>query len=466
MRSSSELQFVVLSSLAKDSDMMTRVSNDINTNFFTDSKYQYIFKLLMMYYTSYEKVPTLSEASVMATQYYQEPYGDLNDIQTTLTSLYTAPASDPKFVEDKITEFVKRSKFENILVKMVDRFNKSKDFDVEDTIDEINKTYEYTIRNLDVYNPGDYDSFLSAKTKALGSIQDPRIIRSCLDGLNRSLQYRGYKYGDLSVVVAAPGTGKTSFLVNEGITAAMQGYNVCHIFLGDMNEYSASLRYMSSLTKTSMSVFSDDPMAYQNMLVNHPTIKMFKPLDRVRFLVQPPGEMSTNQLVSAVKKIQNNSGIHFDMIIVDYADNLAEESLSSSYENGGKIYNKLKALAVTNHSVVITASQPKRQYFESEIIPFDGLAESSKKQHVVDMCITLGSPRRGCGLLTAFCAKLREGETGALIRIKADLSKCSITEISNDEYLSYRAELMDPNSAESNVNGIDDRKVNSIPSQE
>ena len=36
-------------------------------------------------------------------------------------------------------------------------------------------------------------------------------------------------------------TGKTMYLINEGVNAAKQGFDVLHVFIGDMKEYDGFL---------------------------------------------------------------------------------------------------------------------------------------------------------------------------------------------------------------------------------
>lgn len=446
VKTSAELQYTVLSSLVKDTSLMTLVVNDIKLNFFDDSKYQYIYKLLLMYFSKYNKVPSNHELLVMTTQYHQEPYGDLVDIQELVKSCYASPRADERFVIDSITDFIKRSKFEEILTKTIDNYQSKNEFNIEKVVEQIVDTYQFELTGIDLYNPNNVEDYKRSRVKALGNNDNPIIIKSSINGFNKALQYKGYKYGDLATIVAAPGVGKSTFMVQESVYSAIQGYNVLHIVLGDMSEYSIQNKMMSNATEIEVNRFTDDPELYGKVLMSDPKLKALNPLSRIRILAYAPGEKSVSQLVNIVKQVQESENMHFDVIVVDYADNLAEETVQM-YSSAGKIYDKLKALAQNNHSVVITASQPKIGYFEEEVIPFTGLAESSRKQHVVDICITIGKPRRDADIATFHCAKLREGNTGELLRLKLDMAKNRMTEITIDEYLNFRAELLDPNKA-------------------
>lgn len=197
---------------------------------------------------------------------------------------------------------------------------------------------------------------------------------------------------------------------------------------------------MSLATGIPTNEFAMTPENYGNILANHPVFSTMKLFDRVFTVKLEPGTVSTDKLKVMVDKLQTRYNIHFDMIIVDYADNLAAES-DQMYQSAGTIYNKLKSLAMKNKSVVLTASQPKTAYYSSEVIPFEGIAESSKKLHIVDITLTMGKVMRSAHIATMHIAKVREGETGDLVRLKLEMACQRVTEISEDEYMRIKSEL-------------------------
>lgn len=345
-KSSVELQSLVVSSLIKDSSLLTMISNDLNVGFFTDPKYQFIYKLLLMYNQKYDKSPTQHEFLVMIDSYYNEIYGDKSEIIDLVNVSYATPTADKHFVQDAVEEFIRLSKFEEILLGMVDSYNTNGTFDVESVIAKIDNTYSYQVQQINPMDPGSYSQYMDAKKDAIGDSNNPTIIKSSVQDLNHSLTYGGYKYGDLGMIVAAPGTGKTTFLINEAVSTSIQGYNVLLIYFGDMTEYSASTRLMSNITQIDMNEFVKDPMMYNKQLLGNPVLKTMNPLARIRIISYPPGETSSNQIRTIVNNCQKECNMHFDMIVVDYADNLAEES-DNIYKNGGIIYTKLKSLAQT-----------------------------------------------------------------------------------------------------------------------
>ena len=96
--------------------------------------------------------------------------------------------------------------------------------------------------------------------------------------------------------------------------------------------------------------------------------------------------------------------------------------------------------AVANKSVVFIVAQPKTTYWSNEIIPLEAAAESSKKQKIIDLMITMGKPSRSSSVGSIFIAKNRRGEVGNTFRVKIDGSTTKIEHISQEEYNFIKAE--------------------------
>jgi len=242
--------------------------------------------------------------------------------------------------------------------------------------------------------------------------------------------------------MAAPGKGKTSFLINEGASAARQGKTVLNIFLGDMLEYDGFVRYVSCISEKhqdSISFMEDEAQLQliQSLNTTHKNI-----LDRIDILAYPANKLTADQLFEIIYEIQKKKGLTYDMVIVDYADNLIPE-MDTSYESWGAVYNKLALFSRVNNSVVMVASQPSKGYFSEEMIPLEGAAESAKKTHVADVVLTLGLVTKTANVGSMYLAKVRRGRTGCFIRFKTKFEYCQIVEIKEDEYVATAQKFLD-----------------------
>lgn len=255
------------------------------------------------------------------------------------------------------------------------------------------------------------------------------------------VMHAGY-YGNYSIALDNEGhdgifvsnTGKTNLLVNEGAYAAQQGFEVLHIFLGDMLEYDGFLRYAANITGQDQNelikLTEQEVINLVNVYSSSDESSVFS---RISYKAFASAEITVDSLISYIINEEKSKNKNYDVIIIDYADNFALLT-NNSYNELGDVYDKLLYLARMNHSVVLTASQPKIGYWDQEIIPLEGAGDSSKKQRVIDMMMTFNKPYRSSSVGTIYLPKIRRGTTGNFARVRLDNRLCRITQISEDEY--------------------------------
>lgn len=228
-------------------------------------------------------------------------------------------------------------------------------------------------------------------------------------------------------------TGKTSYLVNEGAAAAMQGFHVLHVFLGDMIQYDGFVRYVSNISGELQNDVANMTDEAQAELVRQLNDTYNGVMNRIALLSYGSGEVTVDSLIENIRNEQKRTGVRFDDIIIDYADNFEKDD-TSLYTEGGRIYDRLALFGRTNGSVIMVASQPKIQYWKEEIIPLEGASESSKKQHIVDLLMTFNLVDRNSKIGTIFIPKVRRGISGRLVRVQTQWERCRIVEITEADY--------------------------------
>jgi hypothetical protein len=230
-------------------------------------------------------------------------------------------------------------------------------------------------------------------------------------------------------------SGKTTWLINQGISTAEQGFNVLHIFLGDMSRYDGLLRYASCLSGVpTAKLVKLDVDGLESFIKK---INMSGFLSRVSIGAYAAGELTASKLIEEILTAQKLLRTHFNLVIIDYDENLSKET-DSMYESGGEIYNKIGLFAVLNKSVVFIAAQPKPEFWDKEVIPLKGAAESSKKQKIIDLMMTIGKPRRGSSVGTLFIAKNRRGIDQKIVRLQMSGDNARVKAITGEEYAKLR----------------------------
>lgn len=284
----------------------------------------------------------------------------------------------------------------------------------------------------------DIDQVKEARSNAVGSSDQSKIVHSFIESLNRSLMFGGWQPSTVNMVVAPPGTGKSMLLINEGANAAKQGFDVLHIFIGDMVEYDGFIRYLSCISGTSQNSLVMTPVEKQQEVVKLCNQQYSNIFDRLFILAYPSLSLSVDSMIEDVNKFEKQLNKDFGVIIVDYPDNLIQDGVSL-YSDGGTLYSSLERMARLTKSVVLVASQPQKSYWNHSIIPLEAAAESSKKQMAVDVMLTMNTESRGANFGSMLLAKARKGEVGKIFRFRTDYARCKIEEIDEGTYNAMKA---------------------------
>jgi replicative DNA helicase len=192
----------------------------------------------------------------------------------------------------------------------------------------------------------------------------------------------GLAAGELGIVTACAGAGKSWVLAKLGAEAMKQGKNVVHITL-ELNENYVGLRYDSCFTG----------IDFQNIRNNVDIVrqKIEKVPGKLFIKYFPIKTVSAHHLKMHTERVMM-LGTKVDMIIVDYADILRpyqSERNSNSYSEAGGIYEELRSIAGELQIPIWTASQSNRSAMEEDIIQANSIADSYRKIMTADFVMSV-----------------------------------------------------------------------------
>lgn len=433
---SAELQTVAIAAILRFPDILSKSITEVDEGFFDNFSYKLIYKCVKQYYEKYLVIPSKSELALMLKETFTPEYGNLSEIAKTLDTLMQADLSSEDYAFDKVTEFIKRVKGERALTDVIKVFDGTQ-INLDKVTDSLSEAMTVNFAKHEVFNLADITKLAEIKKNALGDVDNPTVIKMFIPELNYAFTYRGLIPGTLNCVSARPGCGKSMFLVNQGVSVAQQGFKCLHIFLGDMNRWTGLLRYIACMTNVAQDKLAELSINDLGKFIQKTNITGF--VANLNILEYAVGELTANQLIEEIYKAQKKNSTHYDCIIVDYDENILYEDVDM-YKSGGMVYNKLALFARMNKSVVFIASQPKQEYYSYEVLPLEALSESSKKQKIVDLILTLGKPNKASGVGTLNVPKNRHGREGGLYRLAITGATSRIRHISENDYLRLKQE--------------------------
>jgi replicative DNA helicase len=187
--------------------------------------------------------------------------------------------------------------------------------------------------------------------------------------------------GELGVVVAPSGVGKTWILTAIGAEAVRRGLSVVHYTM-ELSEHYVGARYdtvFTGIPSTDLKEKKDEVKAKITNLDGKLLIKYF-----------PPKGVSVKRLQQHIEKMVTLDNKP-DVIIVDYADLLLSHSnkSDSTYAEQGGVYIDLRGMSGELEIPIWTASQTNRSAIDSEVIEADKIADSYAKVMNADFIMSV-----------------------------------------------------------------------------
>ena len=234
-----------------------------------------------------------------------------------------------------------------------------------------------------------------------------------------SLSKGGLGAGELGVVIAPTGAGKSMVLTHLGAQAVKEGKTVIHYTL-ELAESAIGNRYDSCLTGVPLGdLFQLKELVYETVQDVEGTLIIKE---------YPTKSASTRTLSTHLEKLRKRD-ITPDMIIVDYGDLLRPVTYQKEKRNElESIYEELRAIAQENQCPLWTASQTNRSGLNAEVITMESISEAFNKCFVADFICSVSRTAQDKVNNTGrmFVAKNRNGVDGMVFPLMVDWSNVNM----------------------------------------
>jgi len=250
----------------------------------------------------------------------------------------------------------------------------------------------------------------------------------------------GLGRGEIGVITANTGVGKSHFLVHVGCEALRVGKNVVH-YTFELSEHAVGLRYDSNFCN----IPSNDVRGRKEEV-----LKMYESMELGRLIIKeyPTGAASVVTLRNHIEKLMLKSFTP-SLIIIDYADIMRSTRKYDSLRHELKlIYEELRNMAMEFNVPIWTASQANRESSNSNVVGLENMAEAYGKAMVADVVVSLSRKpmEKSSGMGRLFICKNRAGRDGLLFPVKIDTACSKIVVVSEDEMTLTDAVLSDNSS--------------------
>jgi replicative DNA helicase len=404
----------IFAGLLTDHTWAAQISEVMQPDYFDLRYLAYLSDKYFKYHQKYRCFPTMQLLiSIIKDELKADNNAVLREqVVEFLSRLRSNPnTGDLEYIKEKSLDFCRKQAMKEALEKSVELISQDKYEAVLDTMKQAVSVGLPTSVGHDFFE--DYEArFVKLNRLACPTGIDEIDEKSVLNG--------GLGKGELGVIAANTGVGKSHMLVQFGAHALRVGKNVLH-YTFELTETAVGIRYDSNLTNIASNEVQD---AKQEVMQKYSEMEM----GRLIIKEYPTGSCSVATIRNHLEKLALR-GFVPNVIIIDYADIMRSSREYDALRLELKlIYEDLRNLAMERAIPIWTASQANRDSSNSDIVGLENMSESYGKAMVADVVLSLSRKptEKATGQGRLFVAKNRAGRDGILFPVHIDTARSKI----------------------------------------
>jgi replicative DNA helicase len=395
-------QIQLLNNIVLYKDFATSIVDVIEPKYFDNQYFKLIMQIMKEYYQKYEHTPSYNTLEQLVKSEVSSPMAQ-KMVLDMIDQVKEAPAEGETFVQEKALKFCKQQELQKVMGKAQKIIDKG-DFESYDHLEEMVRE-ALQVGEVDT---GTADVFANLDDVLEEDFRHP--IPMGIPGIDNLLK-GGIAKGELGVILAPTGVGKSTFLTKISNHAFNLGYNVLQIFFED-NPKIIQRKHFTLWTEIApdlLSMHKDKVLSkVQEIRENAPNKLVLKKL--------PSDTLTMNQIKNQIRKMMAE-GTKVDMVVLDYIDCVVpDKNLGDEWKSEGSVMRGFESMCHELNLVGWTATQGNRSSISSDVVTTDQMGGSIKKAQVGHVIISVAKSlqQKEMNLATIAITKSRIGKDGVV----------------------------------------------------
>lgn len=417
---------------------------------FGDGSYKIIVRAINRYYKTNDQ--SLGEASLLTLVEERMTNENMSaekqdEVIDAVHDLYKLDETDTgdEVISESIQKFVRRTLARETIMKAVNKGDISDDQVLIDLVDGLRDVLTTEVGG----NSGEIIDFFEDTEKKLALFQNLQVntyptgffaIDSVAGG--------GLARGELGLVIAPSGGGKTMWAVNQTRNYVRQGLNVLYLPLEEKLDRML-LRFEQVLSKVKKTTllendevneplfreiqrgfkyarkeYFDDVIEVDGKEMPNPTPVHKNPNQWGNLWIRKykPQELTPSMLSQLISDVTIRKGKRVDVVMIDYPDLMKNPHFNGGNESdaGGKLYEDIRAIIQEYDVVGWALSQVNRSSYVQDIKNAGAIEGSKRKINAVELAFTINqTPEEFAnGFLRVYLDKIRNNSGVSYDRIQ------------------------------------------------
>jgi len=398
----SGFQLQLLNQIVFDKDFARSIIDVIEVNYFENKYFKLIIQMIKEYYSKYEHVPTFDTLEqITKSELQQETASKI--VIDTISKIKDAPIEGGDFVQEKAMKFCKQQELQKVMNK-AQKIIDGGEFENYDKVEQLVRT---------ALQVGEREDGMTNVFSNLEEVLDEDYrhpIPMGISGLDKLLK-GGLAKGEIGVILAPTGVGKTTLMTKITNHAFNLGYNVLQLFFED-NPKIIQRKHITLWTK----IHPDELTIRKDEVLNKVNEIKTTMTNQLILKKLPSDTITMSQIKNQVRKMIAD-GVKVDMITLDYIDCvLPDRNLGDEWKSEGSVMRAFEAMCHELNLVGWTATQGNRSSISAEVVTTDQMGGSIKKAQVGHVIISVAKTlqQKEMKLATIAITKSRIGDDGVV----------------------------------------------------
>jgi len=393
-------QIQLINQLILNKEFARAIVDVLDSKYFDNQYFKIITQMIKEYYVKYESVPTF-ETLDQLTRSEISSESARKIVLDTLTQIRDVSFEGHQFVIEKALKFCKQQELQKVMTKAQKIIDKG-DFESYDQLEEmVNKALQ--VGEID---EAEHDVFTNLDQVLDEDYRHP--IPMGIAGIDNLLK-GGLAKGELGVILAPTGVGKTTVLTKICNHAFNLGYNVLQIFFED-NPKIIQRKHFTLWT----GIAPDELSFHKDVVMEKVRDIKENTTNRLILKKYASDTLTMSQIKNQIRKMIAE-GTKIDMISLDYIDCVVpDKNLGDEWKSEGSVMRGFEAMCHELDVAGWTATQGNRSSISSDVVTTDQMGGSIKKAQVGHVIITVAKSlqQKEMKLATIAITKSRIGRDG------------------------------------------------------
>ena len=393
-------QIQLLNNIILYKDFAASIVDVIDPKYFDNQYFRLIMQMIKEYYVKYEHVPNFDTLDQLTKSEISAPMAQ-KMVLDMVKQVKDAPFEGHNFVQEKSLKFCKQQELQKVMTKAQKIIDKG-DFESYDHLEEMVRE-ALQVGEID---PGTNDVFSNLDEVLQDDYRHPIPIG--IAGIDNLLK-GGLAKGEIGVILAPTGVGKTTVLTKFANHAFNLCYNVLQVFFEDNPKIIQRKHFTlwTGIAPDNLSQYRDEVMEkvrrVQSNMQNKLTLKKL-----------PSDTLTLNQIKNLIRKLIAE-GTKVDLIVLYYMDCIMpDKNLGDEWKSEGSVMRGFESMCHELGLVGWTATQGNRSSISSDVVTTDQMGGSIKKAQVGHVIISVAKSlqQKEMNLATIAITKSRIGKDG------------------------------------------------------